>query len=265
MQTIKEIRIMCNQVETIEEAAETHFLLQDDKRAGVHNILASMDKRIAKIEAERIRVMKLYEYESGLRDAAKCSLSVGLDEVGRGPLAGPVAIGAVVYDPDSEPVWGINDSKKLSESKREELSKIIKERALAYDVIFVPAHEIDEIGIAAALRNAFTAGIVSVEQQLEALGRKGELGLVALDGNPMRLDEREVNVIKGDAKVASISSASIIAKVARDSYMVELDEKYPEYGFAGHKGYGAQSHIEAIREHGLCPEHRASFCKNFVH
>lgn len=263
-QSTKDIQQRCKEAKDLEEAAKLHEELSEDKRAGVVKALGAMDKRLAKEEAEKIRVSRLYEYESEMRRKKGCVLSVGLDEVGRGPLAGPVAIGAVVYDSECEPVWGINDSKKLSDAKRKELSEKIKEEALAYDVIFVSAAQIDEIGIAAALRKAFIAGIESIEKQLEAMGRKEELGLVVLDGNPMHLDEREVNVIKGDAKVASISSASIIAKVARDAYMEELDGVYPSYGFAGHKGYGAPSHIEAIKEHGLCPEHRASFCKNFV-
>lgn len=264
MTSVTEIRNLCKQATTEDEASKLRTLFGNDERAGVQASLASMSRRIAKDESERQRVLGLYEYEQELKAVAGCSLSVGLDEVGRGPLAGPVAIGAVVYDAGSEPVWGINDSKKLSEAKRKELAEQIRNSALACDVVFVPAAEIDEIGIAGALRKAFLAGIASVEQQLQEIGREKELGLVVLDGNPMHLDGREVNVVKGDAKVASISSASIIAKVARDAYMEQVDATYPEYGFSGHKGYGAASHIEAIREHGLCPEHRASFCRNFV-
>lgn len=266
--SITDIKTECQSAHSLEAAAQIAAKYADDPRTGVQKALLSMVNRVEKEETERKRVLGIYDFERDLRreNNAAC-LSVGLDEVGRGPLAGPVAIGAVVFDmdaPDFSPVFGINDSKKLSEHKREELVEAIESVALAHDVIFVPAHEIDEIGIAAALRKAFAQGIESVEGQLAAIGRTDELELVILDGNPMHLDEREVNVVKGDAKVASISAASIIAKVQRDKYMEELDEQYPQYGFAGHKGYGSAAHIAAIKEHGLCPEHRVSFCKNFV-
>lgn len=257
------IQQLCREADSA-QASSLHEQYGTDNRAGVRKALASMDRRLEKDALERVRVNGLYTFEDELRSKNGTILSVGLDEVGRGPIAGPVSIGAVVFDLDAEPVWGINDSKKLSEAKRMELSGIIKERALAYDVISISAQEIDKIGISAALRKAFSEGISSVEKQLVEMGREGQLGLVALDGNPMKLDEREVNIIKGDAKVASISAASIIAKVERDEYMSSLDAVYPEYGFASNKGYGSAAHIEAIREYGLTPEHRASFCKNFV-
>lgn len=204
-------------------------------------------------EEERLKVLKEYEnklHESGLKYIA------GIDEAGRGPLAGPVVVGVAIMKPDSF-IEGINDSKKISESKREKLYEQITEEALAWSVGIVTEKEIDELNILNATKKA-------LEKALDCLEIKPDRILVdALE----HIDTKGVpytSVIKGDAKIYSISAASIIAKVTRDRIMREYDEVYPEYGFAKHKGYGTAAHIGAIKEHGPCPLHRRSFIKNFI-
>ena len=204
-------------------------------------------------EEERLKVLKEYEnklHESGLKYIA------GIDEAGRGPLAGPVVVGVVIMKPDSF-IEGINDSKKISESKREKLYEQITEEAMAWSVGIVTEKEIDELNILNATKKA-------LEKALDSLQIRPDRILVdALE----HIDTKGVpytSVIKGDAKIYSISAASIIAKVTRDRIMRQYDEVYPEYGFAKHKGYGTAAHIGAIKEHGPCPLHRKTFIKNFV-
>lgn len=239
---------------------------RQDERTGVQKLIAATQRKLDKEAAERCRLEGMYTFEDEVRLAhglGNDALIVGLDEVGRGPLAGPVAIGAVVLDRDAR-VEGLNDSKKLSAARRDEIAANVWENALACTVQYASAQDIDEKGIAVCLRECFVRGIEEASRQLKNKGVERTIELVLLDGNPLHLDEREVNVIKGDGKSASIAAASIIAKVARDELMCELDKKYPDYGFAEHKGYGSAEHIEAIRKSGLSPVHRASFCKNFV-
>lgn len=204
-------------------------------------------------EVERLKTLKEYEnklYETGLKYIA------GIDEAGRGPLAGPVVVGIAIMRPDSF-IEGINDSKKVSESKREKLYEQITEEALAWSVGIVTEKEIDELNILNATKKA-------LERALEDLEVKPDRILVdALE----HIDTKGVpytSIIKGDAKIYSISAASIIAKVTRDRIMREYDEVYPEYGFAKHKGYGTAAHISAIKENGPCPLHRKTFIKNFI-
>ena len=204
-------------------------------------------------EEERLKILKEYEnklYEAGINYIA------GIDEAGRGPLAGPVVVGVVIMKPDSF-IEGINDSKKISESKREKLYEQITEEALAWGVGIVTEKEIDELNILNATKKA-------LEQALESLEIRPDRLLVdALE----HIDTKGIpytSVIKGDAKIYSISAASIIAKVTRDRIMRQYDEVYPEYGFAKHKGYGTAMHIQAIKKHGPCPLHRKTFIKNFV-
>lgn len=265
--TISEIKEICS-CATEKDQEEIHTRFDGDPRSGVASALRSMDRRIEKEAAEEQRLRGMYGFEDAIRHSrgkeAGCFV-VGLDEVGRGPLAGPCAIGAVVLDsrPDSYVIKGLNDSKKLTGKHRREISSDVKERALAWSIQYSDAAEIDELGIAACLRDCFCRGIAECERQLREKGIEGDIEIVLLDGNPLHLDPREVNVIKGDAQCASIAAASIIAKEDRDALMVELDSQYPEYDFAGHKGYGSADHIAAIKEHGLSPVHRKSFCKSF--
>ena len=206
-------------------------------------------------EKEIARLNRLKEYENKLY-SDKVKYIAGIDEAGRGPLAGPVVVGCVIMPKDSF-IEGVNDSKKVSEKKREMLYEKITNEALSYSTGIVWQDEIDEINILNATKKALTMAI-------DGLKIKPDLILVdALD----KIDTRGIpytSIIKGDAKVYAISCASLIAKVTRDRIIREYDELYPEYGFASHKGYGTAKHIEAIKEHGICPLHRKSFVKNFI-
>ena len=180
----------------------------------------------------------------------------GIDEAGRGPLAGPVVVAAVIMPKDSM-IEGVNDSKKVSEKKREKLYELIIEEAISYSVGIVDQNEIDRINIL----NATKAGLTEAVRTLKV---KPELILVDALTNIDTCGVPYQSIIKGDAKSYSIAAASIIAKVTRDRIMREWDKVYPQYGFAKHKGYGTAAHIAAIKEYGLCPIHRRSFTKNFV-
>lgn len=179
----------------------------------------------------------------------------GIDEAGRGPLCGPVCAAAVILPVDCE-IEGINDSKKLSEKKREALFDIIISKATAYSVSMVDAKTIDEI-------NILQATFLAMRNAVNGLSVKPDYALV--DGNRKPgLDITEETVVKGDAKSVSIAAASILAKVTRDRYMYEMDKKYPEYQFAKHKGYGTKLHYEMIAENGICEEHRRTFLKKIL-
>lgn len=195
-----------------------------------------------------------FEYEKQAM-AEGYNIVCGVDEAGRGPLCGPVCAAAVILPTDCE-IDGINDSKKLSEKKRDMLYDIIKEKALAYSVVMVDAKTIDEINI---LQATFKA----MREAVEGLSVKADIALI--DGNQkpgLSIEER--TLVKGDAKSISIAAASILAKVTRDRYCLEMDEKYPEYQFAKHKGYGTKLHYEMIAQYGICPEHRRSFLKKIL-
>ncbi|MBE6775287.1 MAG: ribonuclease HII [Ruminococcaceae bacterium] len=179
----------------------------------------------------------------------------GVDEAGRGPLCGPVCAAAVILPVDCE-IEGINDSKKLSEKKREQLFDVITEKALAYSIQMVDSQTIDEI-------NILQATFLAMRTAVEKLTVKPDIALIDGNGRP-GLSIAEKTVVKGDAKSVSIAAASILAKVTRDRYMLEADKKYPEYFFAKHKGYGTKLHYEAIAEHGICPEHRKTFLKKIL-
>ena len=187
---------------------------------------------------------------------------IGVDEAGRGPLAGPVSVGLVkvATDFDWDLIPGVNDSKKISEKKREKIFDIVKELEkqglIEYSVQSVSAKSIDAKGIVPAIRRSIEAGIVK-------LALKSEECIIKLDGGLKAPEEfPQETIIKGDSKEKVIGLASIMAKVTRDKYMEKIDGGYPEYGFAKHKGYGTKSHIEAIRKNGFSPEHRRSYCKN---
>ena len=205
-----------------------------------------------RLEKELARLELMREYENTY---AACANICGIDEAGRGPLAGPVAAGAVILPKDCTILY-LNDSKKLSEKRREELFVQIKEQALAWSVGIVGPERIDEINILQATYEA-------MRQAIAGLGTEPDLLLndaVEIPGVAVM----QVPIIKGDAKSVSIAAASILAKVTRDHMMEEYDKLFPEYGFAKHKGYGTAAHIAAIREFGPCPIHRRSFIKNFV-
>ena len=203
-------------------------------------------------EEERLRILKQDE-EKLYSD--KIKLIAGIDEAGRGPLAGPVVVGIAIMPRDSM-IEGVNDSKKVSEKKREKLYDEITSQAIAWNVGMADQNEIDEINILNATKLALTRAI-------EGLETKPDLILVDALTN---IDTKGIpykSIIKGDAKEYSIACASIIAKVTRDRMMREYDKIYPQYGFEAHKGYGTAKHIQAIKEHGPCIIHRRSFIKNF--
>lgn len=183
------------------------------------------------------------------------SLICGVDEAGRGPLAGPVCAAAVILLPDLE-LEGLNDSKKLSEKRREALYPLICEQALAYGIAFASEQEIDEL-------NILQATFLAMRRAVGQLGLKPDLALVDGNREPDFGDIPVRTIIKGDSRSANIAAASILAKVTRDRFMLEQDAVYPQYGFAVHKGYGTQKHYAALREFGPCPIHRRSFLKKF--
>ena len=214
--------------------------------------MEELSKKAAKLlkEEERIEAMKSFE-----REYKECTYICGIDEAGRGPLAGPVVAGAVILPKDCKLLY-INDSKKLSEKKREELYEQIMEVAVGASVGIVNSNTIDEINILQATYEAMRIALVKLPVLPDILLNDA----VTIP----KVDVKQVPIIKGDSKSISIAAASIIAKVTRDRMMRVYDEIYPEYGFAKNKGYGTASHIEAIGKVGLSPIHRHTFVKNFV-
>lgn len=211
---------------------------------------------MAKLTEEQLKekYANLNVYEQKYFDAGY-ELVAGIDEAGRGPLAGPVAAAACILDPNY-PILGLDDSKKLTEKKREALFVEIKEHALAYSVVTMDADVIDEINILEATKKAMRQCV----KELEKKGYKPQALLVdavKLEGTGIYVEP----IIKGDAKSNSIAAASVLAKVTRDHLMEKYDEEFPGYGFAKHKGYGTKDHYAAIREKGMCPIHRRTFLK----
>ena len=195
------------------------------------------------------------QFDQQFRDACG-GLICGVDEAGRGPLAGPVYAAAVILSPDY-PIIGLNDSKKLSEKKREELHDIILEEAVAYSIASASVEEIETYNILGATYLAMSRAVAGLSVQP---------ALALIDGNriPPQLTVPAQSVVKGDALSESIAAASILAKVSRDRVLKELDKQYPQYGFAVHKGYGTAAHTAAIREFGPCPEHRPGFLRKIL-
>ena len=203
--------------------------------------------------ARELKVYKeLFEYDAALRETYP--VFCGVDEAGRGPLAGDVYAAAVILPPDTV-IPGLNDSKKMSEARREQLAPIIKEKALAWAIGSATVAEIEQI-------NILQAALLAMRRAVEALTMKPDFALV--DGNQLpALTVETGTLIHGDAVSASIAAASVLAKTARDASLRELDQKYPQYGFAAHKGYGTKAHYAAIEKHGTCPAHRPSFLRKF--
>lgn len=200
-----------------------------------------------------MEILNLWEIEHRAREQGY-DLICGVDEAGRGPLAGPVCAAAVILPWDLE-IPGLNDSKKLTDARRRELFPVIQEKALAYGVAFASPQEIDDI-------NILQATFLAMERAMSRLSVKPDLALI--DGNRSRDFGLPVEtVVKGDARSANIAAASILAKVTRDDYMIEQSKIYPAYGFEVHKGYGTKRHYAALEEFGPCPIHRASFLKKF--
>ena len=240
------------QAATLEELPALFMQYERDERAGVQALLAKGRKRVEAYEKEVARCENLKKYE---REYAVYTNICGIDEVGRGPLAGPVVAGAVILPKDCDILY-INDSKKLSEKKREKLYDVIMEKAVAVGIGYSTPARIDEINILQATYEAMREAIAK-------LTVKPDLLLNDAVTIPL-VDIRQVPIIKGDAKSISIGAASIVAKVTRDRLMVQYDQVYPEYGFASNKGYGAQVHIDALKKYGPCPIHRRSFITHFI-
>lgn len=216
-------------------------------------------------EKELARLQEIQKIEKELYSQGIKSIC-GIDEAGRGPLAGPVVVACVIMPQDSM-LEGVNDSKKISEKKREALYEKIIEEAVGYGVAIIDQNEIDRINILNATKQGLTTCIKELEKDLKEKNRGFEKPDMILVDALTQIDTDGISyrsIIKGDAKSYSIAAASIIAKVTRDRIMRQWDEVYPEYGFEKHKGYGTAVHIKAIKEYGLCPLHRKSFTKNFV-
>lgn len=238
---------------TSDEFEDFLELFSNDERKSVISLCARVEKKIKKnkAELERLCTINLFEekaYENGYKYIG------GVDEAGRGPLAGPVVAAVVVFKRGTK-IYGIDDSKKLSEDKREELFEIIKNEALDYGIGIADNVEIDE-------NNILQATYIAMKRAIDNLKNKPDCLLndaVKIPG----VDIRQVPIIKGDSKSISIAAASILAKVTRDRMMYEYDLKYPEYGFRSNKGYGTSVHYEGLRKKGKTEIHRNSFLKNF--
>lgn len=205
-------------------------------------------------EIERLKNLKKLENE--IYEKENIKYICGIDEAGRGPLAGPVVVASVIMKPDSF-IEGVNDSKKVSEKKREKLYEQITKEAVSYSVGIINQDEIDKINILNATKKGLTESIKGLEIKPDRI-------LVDALNNIDTCSIPYMSIVKGDAKCYVVAAASIIAKVTRDRIMRQWDEVYPQYGFINHKGYGTAAHIEAIKKYGLCPLHRRSFTKKFI-
>lgn len=224
---------------------------RDDPRAQVRKACERARRRLDRERAERERVEGMY---ARMRELGGAGVVVGVDEVGRGSVAGPLTVCAVCL-PNEPRIWGVNDSKQLSPARREMLAVRIAETARAIGICHIPPERIDAIGMARSLREAVAGAVADTGLAPDC---------VLMDGNPLGAVPNERDVVHGDATVACIAAASIVAKVTRDELMVELDAEYPGYHLARSKGYASPEHIQAIRERGLTPVHRVSFCGNFL-
>ena len=250
-ESIQEIKDKLQAAE-FDELPELFSVYENDDRKGVMQAIVAAKKRLLAYEKELERTEKLKFYE---KKYASYSYICGIDEVGRGPLCGPVVAGAVIL-PKICDILYINDSKKLSEKKREELYDIIMEKAIAVGIGYATPERIDEINILQATYEA-------MREAVSKLSVRPDLLLNDAVTIP-ELSIEQVPIIKGDTKSISIGAASIVAKVTRDRLMCEYDSVFPEYGFASNKGYGSAKHIEALQKYGPCPIHRKSFIKNFI-
>ena len=239
------------------QAAEDQMLpdfiarFESDERSGVRQLVQRAQKRLDALEKERERLMAMHQYEEQYKD---CQAICGIDEAGRGPLAGPVVAAAVILPKDCEILY-LNDSKQLSAKKRELLYDEIMEKAVSVGVGYATPQRIDEINILQATYEAMRQAVNKLSVCPDILLNDA----VRIPGLPMQ----QVPIVKGDAKSVSIAAASIIAKVTRDRLMMEYDKAMPQYHFAANKGYGSAEHIEALAVYGASPIHRRSFITHF--
>ncbi len=253
MKSMSEIKTFMQSLDSVEELSLFVQEYSQDDRAGVKKLVQSAEKKIDAYQKELLRIHEMKKYE---RENSQYGYLCGIDEVGRGPLAGPVYAAAVILPPDCNILY-VNDSKKLSEKKREELYDVIMKEALAVGIGCNSPERIDEINILQATYEAMTMAVNSLNIKPGAL-------LIDAVHIPQLEDYKQISIIKGDAKSMSIAAASIVAKVTRDRIMKDYALEYPEYGFDSNKGYGSADHIEAIKKYGPCPIHRRSFIGNFV-
>ena len=251
MKKIAEIRAEF-ETASMEEQRRLREVYREDDRSGVRKLIEKSRKAEEALRAEKLRMEHMMEYE---RKDEHLGYLCGIDEVGRGPLAGPVVACAVILPKDHEILY-LNDSKKLSAKKREELYEVIQKEAVSIGVGMASPARIDEINILQATYEA-------MRQAVSKLSVCPQLLLNDAVTIP-QIEIPQVPIIKGDAKSASIAAASIVAKVTRDRLMVEYDKAMPGYGFASNKGYGSSEHIEALKKYGPSPIHRASFITHFV-
>ncbi len=251
MSSIAEIRMLFNTASPA-ELSELIGTYESDPRSGVDSLVKRAVKQLEAEHQEDMRLEKMLIYE---RKYAEDGVIAGLDEAGRGPLAGPVVAAAVILDPD-DPIRYVNDSKQLSEKRREELFEEIMKRAVSVGIGIESPETIDDINILQADYAAMRKALSKLQPQPQVLLNDA----VTIPDVSLH----QVPIIKGDAKSLSIAAASIIAKVTRDRMMYDLDTQYPEYGFAKHKGYGTAEHIAAIKKYGPCPVHRRTFIGNFL-
>ena len=220
----------------------------DDERVGVRHAVRAASRRLERDRAERRRVAALYGLQTRLHEEG-VAVVAGVDEVGRGALAGPVTAGAAVLAPGTH-IHRLDDSKRLTPARREEVALLVRDLAIAVAVAHVAAVDIDRLGIVGATRRAMSVAVSALELDVER---------ILVDGADPGPDDRCLPVIDGDARVAAIAAASVVAKVERDALMVSLDSQHPGYGLAEHKGYGTAEHLEAIASLGPSPVHRRSF------
>lgn len=249
MKSIQEIKEIFQAAPEAELPALCEQYVQDSRK-GVQNLLVQAEKRILRLEQEKKRIEAMKEYE---RRYEHLGYLCGIDEVGRGPFAGPVVAGAVILPKDCEILY-LNDSKQLSEKKREELYEEIMEKAIDAQVGYASPARIDEINILQATYEAMRQAVSKLKIKPQVLLNDA----VTIPGITLP----QVPIIKGDAKSVSIAAASIVAKVTRDRLMREYDKIMPEYGFASNKGYGSKEHIDAIKKYGVTPIHRKTFLRN---
>ncbi|MCD7737085.1 MAG: ribonuclease HII [Lachnospiraceae bacterium] len=251
MKSIKEIKSEFVQAGE-SELLQLFQIYGSDSRSGVSGLIAQYRKKLERLGAERERLesMRVYEHEY-----EELGLVCGIDEAGRGPLAGPVVAGAVILPKNCEILY-LNDSKKLTAARRDELFDEIRSKAIAWGVGMASPQRIDEINILQATYEAMRDAVSMLDPQPVVL--LNDAVTIPL------IPYRQVPIIGGDGKSLSIAAASVMAKVTRDRLMVEYDKLMPEYGFASHKGYGSAAHIEALKKYGPSPIHRKTFIKNFI-
>lgn len=251
---VSDLKKMIQQTETLDELVKLSYEMESDRRTSVQKLVENVDRKIEKINEYRWKFCEMQAYEKRLKING-CQVVAGIDEAGRGPLAGPVVAAAVVLGDDFD-VLGIDDSKKLSASQRENLYEKILNRSAAYGIGVASVEEIDSMNILNATK-------LAMKRAVQNLGLSPDhllIDAVSLDN----IDAGQTAIIKGDQKSLSIAAASILAKVTRDKMVDSYSDTYPVYGFEQHKGYGTKAHCEAILKHGPTKLHRKTFIKNLM-